>query len=111
VVVILSTHIVEDVADLCPNMAIIANGRIVQTGAPMDLIKALDGRVWRKTIGRQELEAYRREHEVIATRLFGGRTVIHVLSDSNPGAGFEPMTGGLEDVYFSTLAATRRIAA
>jgi len=111
VVVILSTHIVEDVADLCPNMAIIANGRIVQTGAPADLIKALDGRVWRKTIGRQELEAYRREHEVIATRLFGGRTVIHVLSDNNPGAGFEPMTGGLEDVYFSTLAATRRIAA
>jgi ABC-type multidrug transport system ATPase subunit len=111
VVVILSTHIVEDVADLCPNMAIIANGRIVQTGAPLELIKALDGRVWRKTIGRQELDAYRREHEVIATRLFGGRTVIHVLSDSNPGAGFEPMTGGLEDVYFSTLAATRRIAA
>ena len=111
VVVILSTHIVEDVADLCPNMAIIANGRIVQTGAPLDLIASLEGRVWRKTIGRQELDAYRREHEVIATRLFGGRTVIHVLSDSNPGAGFEPMTGGLEDVYFSTLAATRRIAA
>jgi ABC-type multidrug transport system ATPase subunit len=111
VVVILSTHIVEDVADLCPNMAIIANGRIVRTGAPADLIKALDGRVWRRTIDRQELDAYRREHEVIATRLFGGRTVIHVLSDSNPGAGFEPMTGGLEDVYFSTLAATRRIAA
>jgi ABC-type multidrug transport system ATPase subunit len=111
VVVILSTHIVEDVADLCPNMAIIANGRIVQTGAPLDLIKGLHGRVWRKTIDRQELDAYRREHEVIATRLFGGRTVIHVLSDSNPGAGFEPMTGGLEDVYFSTLAATRRIAA
>jgi ABC-type multidrug transport system ATPase subunit len=111
VVVILSTHIVEDVADLCPNMAIIANGRIVQTGAPLDLIKALDGRVWRKTIGRQELDAYRRAHEVIATRLLGGRTVIHVLSDSNPGADFEPMTGGLEDVYFSTLAATRRVAA
>jgi ABC-type multidrug transport system ATPase subunit len=111
VVVILSTHIVEDVADLCPNMAIIANGRIVQTGAPADLIKALDGRVWRKTIGRQELDAYRRDHEVIATRLFGGRTVIHVLADRHPGAGFEPMQGGLEDVYFSTLAATRRIAA
>jgi hypothetical protein len=92
-------------------MAIIANGRIVQTGAPLDLIKALDGRVWRKTIDRQELEAYRGEHQVIATRLFGGRTVIHVLADRHPGAGFEPMTGGLEDVYFSTLAATRRIAA
>ena len=111
VVVILSTHIVEDVADLCPNMAIIANGRIVQTGAPLNLIAALCGRVWRKTIGKRELENHRRDHEVIATRLFGGLTVIHVLSDRNPGAGFEPMHGGLEDVYFSTLSASRRLAA
>jgi len=111
VVVILSTHIVEDVADLCPNMAIIANGRIVTTGAPLDLIADLDGRVWRRTIGRNELEAYRREHEVIATRLFGGRTVIHVLADRRPGDGFEPVAGGLEDVYFSTLAVSRRAAA
>ena len=111
VVVILSTHIVEDVADLCPNMAIIANGRIVTTGAPLDLIAALDGRVWRRTIGRNELEACRREHEVIATRLFGGRTVIHVLADRRPGDGFEPVAGGLEDVYFSTLAVSRRAAA
>jgi len=111
VVVILSTHIVEDVADLCPNMAIIANGRIVTTGAPLDLIAALDGRVWRRTIGRNELEACRREHEVIATRLFGGRTVIHVLADRRPGDGFEPVAGGLEDVYFSTLAVCRRAAA
>jgi len=110
VVVILSTHIVEDVADLCPYMAIIANGRIVERGAPLELIKALDGRVWRKTIGKQELDACRREHEVIATRLLGGRTVVHVLADRHPGDGFEPMQGGLEDVYFSTLAATRRAA-
>jgi ABC-2 type transport system ATP-binding protein len=111
VVVILSTHIVEDVADLCPTMAIIANGRIVKTGAPLELIAALDGRVWRKTIGKHELDAYRREHEVIATRLFGGRTVVHVLADRSPGDGFEPMQGGLEDVYFSTLAVSRRNAA
>jgi ABC-type multidrug transport system ATPase subunit len=111
VVVILSTHIVEDVADLCPNMAIIANGRIVKSGAPLELISALEGRVWRKTIGRDQLDAYRRDHEVIATRLFGGRTVIHVLSEGHPGAGFEAMTGGLDDVYFSTLAITRRAAA
>jgi ABC-type multidrug transport system ATPase subunit len=110
VVVILSTHIVEDVADLCPNMAIIANGRIVQRGAPLELIKALDGRVWRKTLAKHELEACRREHEVIATRLVGGRTVVHVLADRQPGDGFEPMQGGLEDVYFSTLSATRRAA-
>jgi ABC-type multidrug transport system ATPase subunit len=111
VVVILSTHIVEDVADLCPSMAIIAEGRIVQTGAPLELIDALDGRVWRRTIDKHELDAYRRDHEVIATRLFGGRTVIHVLADQRPGDGFEPMQGGLEDVYFSTLAVTRRRAA
>jgi ABC-2 type transport system ATP-binding protein len=111
VVVILSTHIVEDVADLCQNMAIIASGRIVKTGAPRELIASMAGRVWRKTIARNELDAHRRDHEVIATRLFGGRTVIHVLADANPGAGFEPMQGGLEDVYFSTLAGTRRKAA
>jgi len=111
VVVILSTHIVEDVADLCPSMAIIAEGRIVRTGAPLELIAALDGRVWRKTIDKHELDAYRRDHEVIATRLFGGRTVIHVLAEQRPGDGFEPMQGGLEDVYFSTLAVSRRAAA
>jgi len=111
VVVILSTHIVEDVADLCPAMAIIASGRIITTGAPLDLIASLDGRVWRRTIAKHELEQYRRDHQVIATRLFGGRTVIHVLADQRPGDGFEPVQGGLEDVYFSTLAVSRRNAA
>ena len=111
VVVILSTHIVEDVADLCPNMAIIANGRIVKAGAPLALIDSMAGRVWRRTIAKGELDAYRRDHEVIATRLFGGRTVIHVLADASPGGGFEPVEGGLEDVYFSTLAVSRRRAA
>jgi ABC-type multidrug transport system ATPase subunit len=111
VVVILSTHIVEDVADLCPTMAIIASGRIVQTGAPLDLIASMQGRVWRKTIAKTELEAYRREHEVISTRLLGGRTVIHVLANASPDGGFEAVQGGLEDVYFSTLAGSRRQAA
>ena len=111
VVVILSTHIVEDVADLCPSMAIIANGRIVKAGAPLALIDSMAGRVWRRTIAKGELDAYRRDHEVVATRLFGGRTVIHVLADASPGEGFEPVEGGLEDVYFSTLAVSRRRAA
>jgi hypothetical protein len=92
-------------------MAIIAGGRIVSTGAPLQLIESMNGRVWRKTIAKTELEAHRCAHEVIATRLFGGRTVIHVLADTHPGDGFEPMQGGLEDVYFSTLAGTRRQAA
>jgi ABC-type multidrug transport system ATPase subunit len=108
VVVILSTHIVEDVADLCPRMAIIAGGRIVSEGAPSELIGSLQGRVWRTTIDRSALDEHRERFNVISTRLFAGRTVIHVLSDGSPGPDFEPVQGGLEDVYFSTLAATRR---
>ncbi|MFT4251503.1 MAG: ABC transporter ATP-binding protein [Caulobacter sp.] len=107
VVVILSTHIVEDVSDLCPAMAIICDGRIVREGAPTDLIRQLDGRIWKKIIDKAELEDAKKAHQVISTRLLGGRTVIHVLADQDPGAGFTPVPGGLEDVYFSTLATTR----
>ncbi|PXA86398.1 multidrug ABC transporter ATP-binding protein [Caulobacter sp. D4A] len=107
VVVILSTHIVEDVSDLCPAMAIICDGRIVREGAPGDLIRQLDGRIWKKTIDKAELEDAKAAHQVISTRLLGGRTVIHVLADQDPGQGFAPVPGGLEDVYFSTLATTR----
>ena len=110
VVVILSTHIVEDVADLCPRMAIIAGGRIVREGGPLDLIAELKGRIWTKSIGRDELEACRANHQVISTRLFAGRTVVHILSDADPGEGFAAATGGLEDVYFSTLSAQRQAA-
>ena len=110
VVVILSTHIVEDVSDLCPRMAVLASGRILKEGAPADLVAGLAGRIWTKTIDRGELDAERERHQVISTRLAGGRTVIHVLADAAPGAGFAPIQGGLEDVYFSTLAASRRAA-
>jgi ABC-type multidrug transport system ATPase subunit len=110
VVVILSTHIVEDVADLCPRMAIIAGGKIIREGAPLQLIDQLRGRVWKKSIDKEALEAHRAQHEVISTRLFAGRTVVHVLSDAQPGEGFEPVEGGLEDVYFSTLSSSRRAA-
>jgi ABC-2 type transport system ATP-binding protein len=110
VVVILSTHIVEDVSDLCPAMAIICDGRIVKEGAPADLVRQLSGRIWRKTIDKAELEAAKAKHQVISTRLLGGRTVIHVLADQDPGDGFAPVEGGLEDVYFSTLSNTRRAA-
>jgi ABC-2 type transport system ATP-binding protein len=110
VVVILSTHIVEDVADLCPLMAIISDGRIVREGEPTALINELKGRIWTKTIAKSELEAARARYQVISTRLFTGQTVIHVLSDKDPGDGFAPMQGGLEDVYFSTLSTARRAA-
>ncbi|WP_428151935.1 ABC transporter ATP-binding protein [Brevundimonas sp.] len=111
VVIILSTHIVEDVADLCPRMAVLAGGKIQLEGAPAALMEQLNGRVWKKTIDKEALEDHRAKYEVISTRLFAGRTVIHVLSDRRPGDGFEPVQGGLEDVYFSTLSASRKVAA
>jgi ABC-type multidrug transport system ATPase subunit len=111
VVIILSTHIVEDVADLCPRMAVLAGGKIQLEGAPAELMERLNGRVWKKTIDKEALEEHRASHEVISTRLFAGKTVIHVLSDRRPGEGFEPVPGGLEDVYFSTLSASRKVAA
>ncbi len=103
-VVLLSTHIVEDVSDLCPRMAILAGGRVVLEGEPARLIAELDGRLWRKTVPKSAVEAYRKSHDVIATRLFGGRTQIHVLSDGLPEPGFEPAAPDLEDVYFSVLS-------
>ena len=110
VVVILSTHIVEDVADLCQRMAVLARGRVLLEGAPLELIRATRGRIWRKTIARDELAAHRERYELISTRLFAGRTSIHVLADNDPGDGFEPVQGDLADVYFSTLAQSRRAA-
>jgi ABC-type multidrug transport system ATPase subunit len=108
VVIILSTHIVEDVADLCPRMAVLAAGKIQLEGAPLDLIAQSRGNVWAKTIERDQLDDYRSRFEVISTRLFAGRTIVHILSPSDPGDGFTSVSGGLEDVYFSTLARTRR---
>jgi ABC-type multidrug transport system ATPase subunit len=110
VVVILSTHIVADVADLCPRMAILASGRIQLEGAPRELIERTRGRIWRKVIGRAELAGHRERYRVVSTRLSSGRTVIHVLSDTDPGDGFAVLDGDLEDVYFATLAPARRTA-
>ena len=109
VVVILSTHIVDDVSDLCPRMAVLANGRLQLEGKPADLITSTRGKVWKKVIRHSELADYQEKHEVISTRLFAGQTIIHVLSDTQP-QGFDPVEGGLEDVYFSTLSSVRRAA-
>jgi len=109
-VVILSTHIVQDVTNVCHRTAMIVGGRVVREGTPHELITELRGRVWQKTINKSEIEAYRASQEVIVIWLYGGKTVIHVLADAHPGDGFAPVEGGLEDVYFSTLASTRRAA-
>jgi ABC-type multidrug transport system ATPase subunit len=109
VVVILSTHIVADVADLCPRMAVLANGRLQLEGKPGDLIASTRGKVWKKAINHSELAEYQERYEVISTRMFAGQTIVHVLADTQP-KGFDPVEGGLEDVYFSTLSTLRRAA-
>jgi ABC-type multidrug transport system ATPase subunit len=103
IIVILSTHIVEDVSDLCSRMAIIAGGRVLATGDPADTIEGLRGRVWKKIITRDQLPAYEKDCTVISTRLVAGRTAIHVVAKDRPDATFDPVSPDLEDVYFSTL--------
>jgi ABC-2 type transport system ATP-binding protein len=107
VLVILSTHIVEDVSDLCHRMAVLTDGRVQVEGSPQELIRATRGRIWMKVIDRAELARVREQYEILSTRLSAGRTVVHILSDGDPGNGFTAADAGLEDVYFSTLAATR----
>ena len=111
-VVILSTHIVEDVTDLCPRMAILAQGQVLLTGEPLQAIASLDGRVCRRTIDKHELDGYRARMTILSTRLMAGRTQIHVLADSSPGEGFVAVAPDLEDVYFGRLRvqATARAA-
>ena len=104
-VVILSTHIVEDVTDLCPRMAILAQGQVLLTGEPLEAIASLEGRVWRRTIDKHELDGYRARMTILSTRLMAGRTQIHVLADSSPGEGFVAVAPDLEDVYFGRLRA------
>lgn len=103
VVVILSTHIVEDVADLCSRMAILAGGRVRVAGEPRQLVAELSGRVWQKTIGKTELADYQSRLRVLSTRLFAGETLLHVASEAAPGDGFTAVEPSLEDVYFFHL--------
>jgi ABC-2 type transport system ATP-binding protein len=114
VVVILSTHIVEDVSDLCARMAVLADGRVQLEGAPLELVHSTRGRIWMKVIDRGELaqyhQQYGQQYELLSSRLFAGRMVIHILSDRDPGNGFTPVDAGLQDVYFCTLAQSRRAA-
>ncbi len=108
VVVLLSTHIVEDVQDLCPQMAVLAGGRVILQGRPTLLAADLNGRVWRKTVTKAALEHYRRTLPVISTRMTGGLLQLYVLGDDCPGDGFEAFYPGLEEVYFSALFGAQR---
>jgi ABC-2 type transport system ATP-binding protein len=105
VVVILSTHIVEDVADLCPRMAVMANGSLLMSGAPREAILAMQDRVWSKLIPKTQLADYQSRFNVLSSRLIAGEPRIHVYSESLPDTGFEQVDPDLEDVYFHYLRA------
>jgi len=111
IVVILSTHIVEDVSDLCSRMAIIASGRVLHSGEPQAAIDTLRGRIWKKIVPREQLADHERDLEVISTHLVAGRTAIHVLAPTRPDPSFQEVPADLEDVYFSTLRAAEAKAA
>jgi ABC-type multidrug transport system ATPase subunit len=103
-IVILSTHIVEDVANLCQNMAIICLGEVIAQGNPADLTQSVEGKVWKKSIDKVDIEQYRDQMQVISTQLKSGKTEIHVFQEDQPDASFEPAIVDLEDVYFSHIS-------
>jgi ABC-type multidrug transport system ATPase subunit len=103
VAVILSTHIVEDVYELCNNMAIIDKGKLLFSGAPKDAIDQLNGKIWEKAIPKSEIAAYQQQYRVISNRLVAGQPLIHVLSTEHPGDGFALSEADLEDVFFSAI--------
>jgi ABC-2 type transport system ATP-binding protein len=103
-VVILSTHIVEDVSELCSRMAIIDRGEILLEAEPLGAVDDLRGRIWRRVIEKAELPEIERAFAVVSTKLLAGRTVVRVFGGDRPGAGFEAVEPDLEDVYFCTLA-------
>jgi ABC-type multidrug transport system ATPase subunit len=103
-VVLLSTHIVEDVTELCTRFAIIDQGRILLESEPARAVADLRGRIWRRVVSKFELATLEREAAIISTKLLAGRTVVHVYGAEAPGAGFEPLEPDLEDVYFAAMA-------
>jgi ABC-2 type transport system ATP-binding protein len=104
VIVILSTHIVEDVVDLCSNMAIIHQGRVLFAGAPAEAIASLSGRIWKRIAAKAELPELEAAHRVISTKLIAGRPLIHIYAESDPCDGFTAAEADLEDVFFSRIS-------
>ncbi len=108
VIVILSTHIVDDVRELCSNMAIMNNGEMVYKGTPSAVLEELEGRVWQRAIDRSELESYKANFTVISDKMVAGQPLIHVLSDTIPSEGFESVKPNLEDVFFDKINANHQ---
>jgi ABC-type multidrug transport system ATPase subunit len=109
VVVILSTHIVDDVRELCSRMAVISNGELLLEGVPAQTLEALRGRIWTKIVATDsEREALEKSMQVVSTHLVGGQHELRIYSESSPGEGFSPVDAELEDVYFLTLSRYQR---
>jgi ABC-2 type transport system ATP-binding protein len=104
VIVILSTHIVEDVMELCTNMAIIHEGRVLFAGVPEDAVGALAGKIWQKSIQKPEVAEYNQRYKVISSKLIAGRPLIHIFSSEPPEDGFQPVPADLEDVFFARIS-------
>ena len=103
VIVILSTHIVQDVKELCTQMAIIHEGELRFAGSPSDAEGELSGKVWQKSVAKSELANIKEQHQVLSSKLVAGRPLVHVFCEQNPGDGFEPIAPDLEDVFFSSV--------
>jgi ABC-type multidrug transport system ATPase subunit len=104
VIVILSTHIVQDVMELCTNMAIVHQGKVLFAGNPEQAVQMLEGAIWKRFVGKTEYEDYAKNYRVISSKLISGRPLIHVYSAESPGNGFEPVTADLEDVFFTKIS-------
>jgi ABC-2 type transport system ATP-binding protein len=104
VIVILSTHIVQDVMELCTNMAIIHQGQVLFAGAPEAGVESLRGKIWRRFIAKSEMGAYEKEFRIISSKLIAGRPLVHIYLEQHPGDGFEPTEATLEDVFFARIA-------
>jgi len=111
VIVILSTHIVDDVKELCSNMAIIDNGQVLYAGAPELALQEMAGNVWEKAIAKAEIEEYQQRYRVISSKLVAGKPIIHILSPEDPGDGFRRAEAGLEDVFFAKISNAERAEA
>ncbi len=103
VIVILSTHIVQDVRELCTDMAIMDKGRVLFSGSTDEALREIRGKVWEKRISKDELPAYQKEYKVISNKLVGGKPLIHVFSDEAMNSGFNAAEENLEDVFFAKL--------
>ncbi len=104
IVVILSTHIVDDVSELCNDMAIIAGGRVVRRGNPEGLLNEYQGKIWSKRVAKDEVAHYQQNYQLVLSKLSGGKMVVHIYSENDPGNGFERERATLEDIYFANIS-------